>query len=240
MDIINGEKFNEQIAGKLPAICSIGKKEGTMAKKTVNDEEKNKVVKAEILRAAKYLFSKKGYDGTTVRQICEEANVSLALVSYHFGGKENVFYALFEPLRESFMTNKYDLSDSLGALKEFCKRFILYRHEEHELINILQQEIVMNSPRIEMLKDVFLPSWEELRVILLACKEQKMIHFPSVDLAIDFIMGTLMYSYHNSFLNRASLSLTSEEVADYAVSFILDGLGHPAINSKPLGQSERL
>ena len=200
-----------------------------MAKQFVNDEEKNKEVKEEILRAAKHLFSKKGYDGTTVRQICEEANVSLALVSYHFGGKENVFYALFEPLRESFMKTEYDVSDSLGALKEFCKRFIMYRHEEHELINILQQEIVMKSPRIEMLKDVFLPSWEELRVILLACKEQNTIHFPSVDLAINFIMGTLMYSYHNSLLNHASLELTSQEIADYAVGFIHGGLSLNAL-----------
>lgn len=203
-----------------------------MAKQKVNDEEKNKQVKVQILHAAKHLFSKKGYDGTTVRQICEEAKVSLALVSYHFGGKENVFYALFEPLRESFMTTEYDLSDSLEALKEFCKRFILYRHEEHELINILQQEIVMNSPRIGMLKDVFLPSWEQLRVILLACMEQKTIHFPSVDLAIDFIMGTLMYSYHNSFLNRGSLDLTSEEIADYAVRFLLQGLIDPELKSR--------
>lgn len=203
-----------------------------MAKQIVNDEEKNKQVKVQILRAAKHLFSIKGYDGTTVRQICEEANVSLALVSYHFGGKENVFYALFEPLRESFMTTEYDLSDSLEALKEFCKRFILYRHEEHELINILQQEIVMNSPRIGMLKDVFLPSWEQLRVILLACLEQKTINFPSVDLAIDFIMGTLMYSYHNSFLNRGSLNLTSEEIADYAVRFLLHGLIDPELTGK--------
>lgn len=203
-----------------------------MAKQIVNDDEKNKQVKVQILQAAKHLFSKKGYDGTTVRQICEEANVSLALVSYHFGGKENVFYALFEPLRESFMTSEYDLSDSLGALKEFCKRFILYRHEEHELINILQQEIVMNSPRIRMLKDVFLPSWEQLRVILQACMEQKMINFPSVDLAIDFIMGTLMYSYHNSFLNRGSLDLTSEEIADYAVNFLLHGLIDSELKSR--------
>ena len=82
----------------------------------------------------------------------------------------------------------------------------------------------MNSPRIGMLKDVFLPSWEQLRVILLACMEQKKINFPSVDLAIDFIMGTLMYSYHNSFLNRGSLDFTSEEIADYAVRFLLHGL----------------
>ncbi len=48
--------------------------------------------------SAKKLFAKHGYDGTSVRQICEEANANIALVSYHFGGKEKVFEAIFVKL----------------------------------------------------------------------------------------------------------------------------------------------
>lgn len=186
--------------------------------------DKNKDVKDQILQAAKLLFSKKGYDGTTVRQICDEADVSLALVSYHFGGKENVFFELFEPIRHLFMNMNYDVSDSLGALRSFCKQFVIFRNEEDELINILQQELVMNSPRLEMLKDVFFPSWEQLRLILLECMEQKTIDFPSVDIAINFVMGTLMFSHNNPFLNRTQPEITPEQVAELAVSFIINGL----------------
>jgi len=193
-------------------------------KKLDEQNEKNKEVKEQILKAAKSLFSSRGYDGTTVRQICDEANVSLALVSYHFGGKENVFNALFEPLRHTFMNANYDLNDSLDSLKSFCRNFVLYRTNEHELIDILQQEIVMNSPRLEMLKDVFLPSWEQLRAILVACKEQKTIDFESIDIAVNFVMGTLMFSFNNPFLNRSSYDKTPEYIADLAVSFVLDGL----------------
>ncbi|QDQ03477.1 TetR/AcrR family transcriptional regulator [Lysinibacillus fusiformis] len=186
--------------------------------------DKNKEVKEQILKSAKSLFSTRGYNGTTVRQICDEANVSLALVSYHFGGKENVFNALFEPLRHTFMNANYDLEDSLGSLISFCRNFVLYRTEEHELIDILQQELVMNSPRLEMLKDVFLPSWEQLRSILFACKEQKTIDFESIDIAVNFVMGTLMFSLNNPFLNRSSFNTTAQHVADLAISYILNGL----------------
>lgn len=195
-----------------------------VGKKEVAQKEKNKEVKEQILQAAKSLFSSRGYDGTTVRQICDEANVSLALVSYHFGGKENVFNALFEPLRDTFMNAHYDVSDSLGALRSFCRNFVLYRIHEHELIDILQQEIVMNSPRLEMLKDVFLPSWEQLRTILQACQEQQTIHYESIDVALNFIMGTLMYSLNNPFLNRSSLQSTPEQIAELAVHFVFNGL----------------
>lgn len=200
------------------------KEVSTVDQKENVPKEKNKEVKDQILQAAKSLFSSRGYDGTTVRQICDEANVSLALVSYHFGGKENVFNALFEPLRHTFMNAHYDIHDSLGALRSFCRNFVLYRIQEHELIDILQQEIVMNSPRLEMLKDVFLPSWEQLRTILLACQEQQTIRFESLDVALNFIMGTLMYSLNNPFLNRSSLQSTPEQIAEHAVNFVLYGL----------------
>ncbi|QQZ09887.1 TetR/AcrR family transcriptional regulator [Heyndrickxia vini] len=185
---------------------------------------KNKLVRDQILKAAKQLFAKKGYEGTTVRQICNEANVSLALVSYHFGGKENVFFEVFEPIRQLFANMNYDLSDSLGALKIFCRQFVIFRNEEHELISILQQELVMNSPRLEKLTDVFIPSWEQLRLILKKCQDENTIQFPSIDLAVNFVMGTLMYSFNISFLNRAQSELSSEEVADLAVTFIINGL----------------
>ena len=52
-------------------------------------------MKMKILLAAKKLFAKHGYDATSVRQICEEAGANVALVSYYFGGKESVFYEIF-------------------------------------------------------------------------------------------------------------------------------------------------
>ncbi len=186
--------------------------------------DRNKDVRDQILRAAKVLFAKKGYEGTTVRQICHEANVSLALVSYHFGGKENVFFEVFQPIRQLFENMKYDLSDSLGALKSFCRQFVIFRNEESELVSILQQELVMNSPRLEMLTDVFLPSWEQLRLILQECQERNLIDFPSVDVAVNFIMGTLMFSHNNAFLNRTQSEMSPEQVADFAVNFIINGL----------------
>ncbi|WP_102272484.1 TetR/AcrR family transcriptional regulator [Cytobacillus massiliigabonensis] len=192
--------------------------------KQTSGNEKNKEVKEQILSAARILFAEKGYEGTTVRQICQEAEVSLALVSYHFGGKENVFFQLFEPIRQLFLNMKYDLTDPLDALKNFCKQFIIFRNEEHELIAILQQELVMNSPRLEMLTDVFLPSWEQLRVILQECQDKKVIGFPSVDVSLNFIMGTLMHSHNNAFLNRTQSELSPEQVADLAVRFIINGL----------------
>lgn len=44
-----------------------------------------------ILKAARALFAKKGFRGTTLRAIAARARVDMALVSYFFGSKEKLF-----------------------------------------------------------------------------------------------------------------------------------------------------
>ncbi len=50
----------------------------------------------EILLAAEKLFSNKGFDGTSVRDIAEEASINIAMISYYFGSKEKLMQAIFE------------------------------------------------------------------------------------------------------------------------------------------------
>lgn len=59
--------------------------------------EKNIVPKRErILDSAEALFAEHGYDGVTLRQIARGAGVDVALASYHFGKKRDLFQAVFE------------------------------------------------------------------------------------------------------------------------------------------------
>jgi AcrR family transcriptional regulator len=52
--------------------------------------------KERILDAAERLFARHGFYGISVRDITEEAGVDVALVSYHFGGKRELFAAVFQ------------------------------------------------------------------------------------------------------------------------------------------------
>lgn len=49
-----------------------------------------------ILDVAEKLFAEHGYDGVTLRQIASGAKVDVALASYHFGKKLDLFNAVFE------------------------------------------------------------------------------------------------------------------------------------------------
>ena len=52
--------------------------------------------KKKILMAAAEEFAMKGYNGTTIRDICRRAKVNAALVNYHFRSKELLYREMFE------------------------------------------------------------------------------------------------------------------------------------------------
>lgn len=49
-----------------------------------------------IISIAEKLFSVNGFDGTSVRDIAQEAGVNVAMISYYFGSKEKLMEAVFE------------------------------------------------------------------------------------------------------------------------------------------------
>jgi AcrR family transcriptional regulator len=57
-----------------------------------------------IIEAAEKLFAEKGFEGTSVRDIAESANVNLAMISYYFGSKEKLMEAMF-----TYRSNFYKL-----------------------------------------------------------------------------------------------------------------------------------
>ncbi len=70
--------------------------------------------KDRILDAAEALFAKHGFEGVSMRRVAEEADVDLALSSYHFGNKRGLFDAVL--LRRAEVLNETRL-----AALERCK-----------------------------------------------------------------------------------------------------------------------
>ena len=51
---------------------------------------------ARILSSAEEVFARFGFDGTSIREVARRADVPVALISYHFGGKDGLYRAIFE------------------------------------------------------------------------------------------------------------------------------------------------
>jgi AcrR family transcriptional regulator len=64
------------------------------AKKPAQTRANGDQTHEKIMNAAERLFGNHSFDTVSLRDITNEANVTLALASYHFGSKENLFNAI--------------------------------------------------------------------------------------------------------------------------------------------------
>jgi len=152
-------------------------------------------VKMRLLQAAKRLFAKQGYDGTSVRQICEEAGANVALVSYYFGGKENVFLALFEnffPMAQIQELAKTSTGPVQGV-KDIIRGVTEFRMQEPYMVQLLQQEILFNTPRIDVLREMSFPLWTQLRELLRQGRDEGLFRFRSLNNTLMTVMGVIMF-----------------------------------------------
>jgi AcrR family transcriptional regulator len=151
--------------------------------------------KHKILQTAKMLFSRQGYDATSIRQICETAGVNTALISYHFSGKEQLLKAIYEHYYkpERFESFHKRMEDPANAMKAFVSAIVEYRFEESELMCITYQELCMYSDRSNMIRIFLFPIWEALKQILEEGKKISVFRFESIDYAMTSIMGMLLF-----------------------------------------------
>jgi TetR/AcrR family transcriptional regulator len=75
-----------------------------------------------ILLQALQLFSSKGYDATSVREICEAAGITKPTLYHFFGSKEGVYRALVDGSLEEFRRDLLAQIQAPGAAGDRLKR----------------------------------------------------------------------------------------------------------------------
>ncbi|HEY1655866.1 MAG TPA: TetR/AcrR family transcriptional regulator [Candidatus Tumulicola sp.] len=129
-----------------------------------------------ILDAAEIAFAQRGFDGTTISDICAEAEVSRGLPSYLFGSKDALYRAVVgraaqdlrstvsEPLRRC--AKKGSLENVLG----FCiQTYLEYLERNPRVVRLLQWEMLAAGSEMSPNSQPFAPSSElfgELLAIL--------------------------------------------------------------------------
>ncbi|KAA0992534.1 TetR/AcrR family transcriptional regulator [Dyadobacter aurulentus] len=74
----------------------------------------------QIIEVAERLFAKKGFAGTSVRDIAQEADVNVSMISYYFGSKEKLIEALFQ-LRMAESRSRLEMLLTDGELSPMQK-----------------------------------------------------------------------------------------------------------------------
>ncbi len=97
--------------------------------------------KNRILKVAEELFSKNGFDGTSVDSIAKEANVNKALIYYYFDSKEDIIISIFENVQEDLIEHlKVEFKENNVDTREKIKKELLYLKERKNVILLLLME----------------------------------------------------------------------------------------------------
>ncbi|PIF30865.1 TetR family transcriptional regulator [Flavobacterium sp. 9] len=101
----------------------------TMSNIELNDK------KIQILEVAETLFSEKGFEGTSIRDISKHAKINIAMVSYYFGSKERLLEALI----------LYKTSDLKLQLENLLQENLEPVEKVNKLIEIYVNRICLNK-----------------------------------------------------------------------------------------------
>ncbi len=110
-------------------------------------------VKERLLSAARALFSQKGFDGTSVREIARAAGANAAAVSYYFGGKEGLYRAVLEgiwaELERHFGTVMSRDRSPMERIEGFVRGLFAFHAANPSLIRFINREMADPTPCFE-------------------------------------------------------------------------------------------
>lgn len=118
--------------------------------------------KQKVFDAAILIFNSKGYNGASVREIAEKANVNISLISYYFNGKKGLLEQLMTYFLETYITilgdsfAKRDVLSAKDVLREMVLNVLKYQCQNHQLARLVHREITLDSTLVREIMTTYL------------------------------------------------------------------------------------
>lgn len=180
-----------------------------------------------ILNKALELFSEKGYDATSVREICEAAGITKPTLYHFYGSKEGVYRALVGGSLDAFRRQIARDVEPPGSPRERLRRmargYFLYAREHRELSRFLLS-LVHNPPSSAPRTDI--PRYYEEIVALISHVAEEGVEEGSfapgsADVRMLALMGALAEALHGYLIvGRPDLTPV---LADRLVDTVVEG-----------------
>jgi AcrR family transcriptional regulator len=113
-------------------------------------------IKHRIFNTAVRLFANKSYGMVGVREIAQEANVSISMISYHFGSKVGILKAIFEEHSSKFkdiMESSITDDDFETNVRQFINGYINLIRKNRDLMMVWNSELNNDIPEVNDVKN---------------------------------------------------------------------------------------
>ncbi|MGE4169498.1 MAG: TetR/AcrR family transcriptional regulator [Candidatus Margulisiibacteriota bacterium] len=195
--------------------------------------------KALLIKSAKKMFAKNGFDGTTVKDIADEAGVNIGAVSYHFNGKEGMYQSCIGQgaqqnlaMMQRILTPPQSVAEFKIRLQMFVEELVLFYAENPEVTKIVHREFEIQLPFMEdMFKNVFLKSFEVVCDFFNHAKEKGFLRADiEVPICVSLLIGALvdvgrMDDVRNRYFERTiQFADYRKKVVDHVVAIHVHGI----------------
>ena len=181
-----------------------------------------------ILEVAELLFSEKGFDGTSIRDISKEAKINIAMVSYYFGSKERLLEDLIIH-RTSDLKLQLDhlILENLEPIEKVNKLIELYINRVNSnrgLYRILHFEFTSKKRNInhETFSELKKGNLKSLETIIIEGQNKGVFR---KDIIIPLITPTILGTFFHFQMNRPFfenlLNLNTEALYDNYIKTVL-------------------
>ena len=149
------------------------RKSAAPRKRIRGTQERAEATRTKLIEAGKLLFSTKGFEGVSAREIEAEAGVKRNLLAYHFGDKETLWKAVADSiygLMSSEFEQRLQISREMSGRESlaFIVRFYVHFHARHpELSRLVSQEATQHSWRTQyMIENHIRPATEAMEKLV--------------------------------------------------------------------------
>lgn len=173
----------------------------------------------QILDVAERLFAEHGFEGTSVRDIAQQAGVNVAMISYYFGSKEKLLQAIFiyrsaagRLLMEHIVADKtMHPLEKIDALVDGMVDRML-KHKTFHRVMLQSQVIAGNDEIAQLIAEVKLRNFELVNKIV-AEGQQKKVFVKGVDtgMLMMTVVGTIYQATTSSVYFRSPQDPSKEE-----------------------------
>jgi TetR/AcrR family transcriptional regulator, cholesterol catabolism regulator len=187
---------------------------------------KKRKTRRDLINVATDLFAKKGYDGTSVRDIAKVTGMTVYNTYYHFGSKDGLLLAVLSQLSTELLTNfgrvnELDLPP-LDRFKELLKTHLegIIRNKRRGNLLFLDENVLTPAANKHN-KQFQLDILDIYRRELQSLQNAGYLRSKNITVLAFNVLGSIQWHFR---WYKPKGRLSFDEVIDEAISYILNGI----------------
>lgn len=171
-----------------------------------------------ILEVAEELIAKKGFDGTSVREISSKAEINVAMISYYFGSKEKMLAYLYQyrvlRTRENFAEFAQTIQGGKPQMqmKEIIRFIVSQMFKYNYFHAFVKQEIRHTELVKDELIEFYRTATERIEAVIEKGVAMGVFHFaPKPEDILTHIIGSAVFAIRNRTFYEIYLSGSDQD-----------------------------